>query len=125
VLQQPGADHGLLALDQRVTSLLTEIECLCGVDRAHGRGDLDLMEWGDRRTAVYDQLRRMHRVVPSRSVLLRAGLSLPIPLRALDAVHVATALMLRDRHGDGLVFATHDHQQARAARALGLEVIGI
>ena len=125
VLQQPGADDGLLAFDQRVTSLLTEVECLCSVDRAYRRGDLDLTEWGERRTAAYEQLRRMHRVVPSRSVLQRAGSPLPVPLRALDAVHVATALMLRDRRGDELLFATHDRQQARAARALGFEVVGV
>ena len=28
VLQQPGADYDLLAFDQRLTSLLTEVECL-------------------------------------------------------------------------------------------------
>jgi hypothetical protein len=37
---------------------------------------------------------------------------------------VATALVYRERRAPDLVFATHDRRQARAAAALGFEVIG-
>lgn len=35
------------------------------------------------------------------------------------------ALLWRERRGPDLIFATHDPQQARAARALGFECVGV
>lgn len=125
MLQQPGAAHELLEFDRRMTSSIAEVECLRAVDSAHAHGDIDENEWSDRRAVAFDELKRMHLVPPSRSILSRACDPLPAPLRALDAIHVATALTLRDREAPGIVFATHDRQQARAARAMGFEVLGV
>ena len=125
VLQQPGAARELLGFDDRVTSMIADVECLCAMDAALARGDLDEAQWADRRTEVYAQLSRMQRVLPTASVLRRAGMPLPVPLRALDAIHLATALIWRVRRAPELVFATHDRHQARAALALGFEVLGI
>lgn len=124
VLQQPDAAYELRGFDERVTSMLAEVECMCGIDAAHARGDLDPKEWEERRDVAHRQLRRMRRLMPSRSVLRRAGEPLPGPLRPLDAIHLATALSWRERRAPELVFATHDRRQARAARALGFEVLG-
>ena len=63
--------------------------------------------------------------MPSLSILRRAGEPYPVELKTLDTVHLATALMWRDRRAPGLVFATHDRQLGRAAAALGFEVIGL
>ena len=57
-------------------------------------------------------------------VLERASQPLGTVVRTLDAIHVASALLLRES-GYDLVFATHDRQQALAARALGFGVIGV
>ena len=125
VLQQPDAAHELSEFDERVTSMLAEVECMCGIDAARARGELDEQQWEERRDAANRQLRRMRRLMPSRSILRRAGEPLPVPLRSLDAIHLATARSWRDRRAPELVFATHDRQQARAARALGFEVLGV
>lgn len=63
-------------------------------------------------------------VAVTRTVLQRAGLPMATPVRTRDAIHLATALMLRERLSEPLVFATHDAQQALAARALGFEAAG-
>ncbi len=48
------------------------------------------------------------------------------PVRTLDAIHLVTALMVRERTADmELVFATHDERQASAAEALGFAVVGV
>jgi predicted nucleic acid-binding protein len=60
----------------------------------------------------------------TRLVLRRAALPLPTVVKTLDAIHLTSALILRERQGDELVFATHDLQQATAARALGFSVLG-
>lgn len=60
----------------------------------------------------------------TRTVLLRAALPMATPVRTLDAIHLASALMLRERLKKPLVFATHDAQQALAARTLGFRLVG-
>ena len=60
----------------------------------------------------------------TRTVLERAALPMGRPVKTLDSIHLASALMVREREGKGLVFATHDQQQARVAGALGFACIG-
>lgn len=62
-------------------------------------------------------------VTLTRTILQRASLPLATPVRTLDAIHLASALILRERRAADLVFATHDTQQATAARALGFPVM--
>jgi predicted nucleic acid-binding protein len=55
-------------------------------------------------------------------VLERALDPFPIPVRTLDALHLATAHYLAERRSS-LTLATYDQRLAEAARHLGLEVI--
>jgi hypothetical protein len=50
---------------------------------------------------------------------------MPMPLGTLDAMHLATALIWRDRVGPLSKMATHDAMLGTAAHAFGFEVIGI
>lgn len=61
----------------------------------------------------------------TKAVLHRASLPMATAVRTLDALHVVSALLLQERRGAGVVFATHDRSQATAARAMGLKVIGV
>ena len=54
----------------------------------------------------------------SARVLARALLPFPLPVRTLDALHLATMDFLRDQ-GQTLVVATYDQRLAAAAMALG------
>lgn len=125
VLDQPGRLTELTRFDQRITSAITEVECLRAVDALRLRGRLTDDEFVTRRSLVFAQVRRMGRLMISGSVLRRAGEPLPVLLRTLDAIHLATAQMLRERRAPDLVFATHDRQLGRAASALGFPVIGV
>ena len=58
-------------------------------------------------------------------VLSRASEPMPMALGTLDAVHLATALIWRDRVGPLPAMATHDTAPGSAARAFGFEVLGI
>jgi hypothetical protein len=44
-----------------------------------------------------------------------------MPVKTLDAIHLATALLWAEHAGE-IVFLTHDRQLATAARACGLAV---
>ena len=62
---------------------------------------------------------------PVGFVLEFAGRALPVSLRTLDAIHLASAVLWRDAEDPDLVMATHDRSLGSAARAFGLEVIGV
>ena len=125
VMRQPNRLVELETCTQRLTSLLTQLECLRAMDKARLDEGLDQDEILARRLVLFQQLRRMSKIAVARSVLDRAGSSFPLPVKTLDAIHLATALQLRERRYQELVFATHDRQQGRAAAALGFEVIGL
>jgi predicted nucleic acid-binding protein len=65
----------------------------------------------------------MAQVSMDRAVGPACGLCLRYPLRALDAVHLASALLLRGEGGLELVFATWDGRLKDAARQEGFLVL--
>ena len=65
------------------------------------------------------------RVLLRPTVLSRAGEPLPTPLGTLDAIHLATALIWRERMGALPTMATHDGALGVAARTFGFDVRGI
>jgi hypothetical protein len=69
--------------------------------------------------------RTIDRIRLTRLVLGRAALPMATPVGTLDALHLASALLWRERRAAELVFATHDPPQARAARGLGFECVGV
>jgi len=56
------------------------------------------------------------------TVLERAVEPFPVPVRTLDAMHLATALFLAGRR-QGVKVATYDERMRGAARAAGLGVV--
>jgi predicted nucleic acid-binding protein len=91
---------------QASTSILAEVEVLRalrrnGLDDQHALRGFYLLQFDSdvRREAV------------------RVGLP---QLRSIDAIHIATALVVDDRE---LQFITYDNRQAEAARAAGLKVV--
>jgi hypothetical protein len=59
-----------------------------------------------------------------RVVAQRARLPMAMIVGTLDALHLASAMVLRERRETSVVFVTHDPQQARGARGLGFECVG-
>jgi hypothetical protein len=83
--------------------------------------DADVAE---RRESALSLLDGFHLARIDRQVLARAADPFPTLVRTLDAIHLATALLVRAEHED-MVFATHDAKLGLAARALGFSVIGL
>jgi predicted nucleic acid-binding protein len=125
VLREKGALEGFGPQDKLVSSELLAIECLRTLDRLRLEGQLSLEEALLRRAAIMEWLEAVDLVLLQRPILARASDPFPTPMRTLDALHLATALVWRDRMKQDLVLATHDNGLALAARAFGLEVIGV
>jgi uncharacterized protein len=107
-----------------ISSELVTVECLRAIERYRWTSSLDAALLADRRAAVLTLLRAFELVPVSSPVLERAGDPFPVYLATLDAIHLATATVLREDAPD-LGFATHDEKLGAAARAMGFEVTGV
>ncbi len=124
VLREPGALEDLRSCEALVSSELLVVESLRTIDRLRLQGALSPEEAASLRVTTDDWLEAVDLVLLQRSILARASEPLPTPLGTLDALHLATALVWRDRMRQTFVMATHDGGLALAARSFGIEVLG-
>ena len=125
ILGESGSLDDLQTFDQFVSSELIATESYRTIDRMRLQGALTTEEAAARISAINEWLEAIDLVLLRAPILGRAGHPLPTPLGTLDAIHLATALVWRDRMEQPLVVATHDAALAVAARAFGFEVIGV
>lgn len=107
-----------------VSSELSRVECLRVIDRARNAFRVDDSMSSSQRAAILTALSAFSLVSVSGSILERAADPFPTALGTLDAIHLATALQLRDEY-PALAFATHDRELATAARSVGFTVEGV
>lgn len=111
-------------IDRPIASELIRVECLRRIDRARISARLPDADVAGRRAAILEVLRGFSLVPVTTAILERAAEPFPTALGSLEAIHLATALLVRDQV-DGLVVATHDTELALAAQAVGFEVEGV
>jgi predicted nucleic acid-binding protein len=124
-LEEVGALEELRARERLVSSELLAVESLRTIDRLRLQGSLSLEEAAFRREIVNEWLEAVDLILLQPAILSRASEPFPIPLGTLDALHLATALVWRDRLHQAPIVATHDRALALAARSFGLEVQGV
>ena len=105
------------------SSALWRVEALRTVDRlrlAHEISDTEV-------AALVREIQIVHETIAihpvTSPVLQRASETFPTVVGTLDAIHLATALSIRESENLDLLL-THDAQLAIAARSLGFEVMG-
>jgi uncharacterized protein len=106
------------------SSALWRIEALRTVDRlrlTHEISDTEVAELV-RAVQTAHETFAIHPVTDP--ILQRAGETFPTVVGTLDAIHLATALSIREIEKLDLLL-THDSQLAIAARSLGFEVMGM
>jgi len=107
-----------------ISSELIRLECLRTIDRARIRLGLDDRDVARQRADVLEAIQAFDLVPLDGAVLNRAAEPLPTSLGSLDAIHLASARLIRDRWPD-LTFATHDHELGIAALSVGFAVDGL
>lgn len=125
LLNQPRRLPSWGAWQAAYSSELLGIECRRVIDRLRLEGQFDDAQVARTGTVLTGIEKAVRRVRLSASVVREASRTMPTIVKTLDAIHLATAVILRDRRSIDLVFATHDLQQATAARALGFAVLGV
>ena len=122
---EPGPTVPLGASDRLVSSHLVEVEAFRAVDRERLLGNLDDAQTAIKRKELGDLLAMLDLAPIDGQVIERAKASFAVNVRALDAIHVATAEMLAaEAEGEPIEFWTHDDRQATAALSRGLTVRG-
>ena len=124
VLGEPDRLRIWRTITNAVSSELIRLECLRTIDRARTRLDLPDRQVAQYRADVLEAVDAFSLVALDSIVLERASEPFPTALGSLDAIHLASALLIRDDL-DGLAFATHDDQLGMAARATGFQVHGV
>lgn len=110
--------------DSVATSELLEVEAARAIERLRLAGRLTDEETAVKRKELADLLAMLDLVPIDRAVIDRARGAFGINVRALDAIHVATAEVLAMETGEAVDFWTHDDRQRLAALSRGLAVSG-
>ena len=121
VLRQPGALKEWSSVEEGITSALAQVECLRTLDRLRVVERIPDEALASRREAIFGLLATLSVVDVAGVVLDRAAQPLPTALGTLDAIHLATAQLWRERTAVELTMATHDAALATAARSLGMQ----
>jgi hypothetical protein len=123
LLNQPRQLESWGKWTQAYSSELLGVECRRAIDRLRLEG---LFDDGQVAEAM-EQLGRIERTIKrirlGKSIIQASSQTMPTIVKTLDAVHLASAVAIRNRRGIELLFATHDSQQATAAKALGFTCI--
>jgi len=111
-------------IEAAYSSALLKVEVSRTIDRARLAGQLD----DEDVATISEDAKRISRSIRfvecATAILERASQPMPTVLGTLDAIHLASAIEAQRSAGADLIFATHDVQLARAARALGFTVVG-
>jgi predicted nucleic acid-binding protein len=126
LFSEPGPTIPFSGGGRVVTSQLLEVEAFGAVDRERLLGHIGDEETARKRKELMDLLAMLDLVPIDNMVIARAKSSFAVNVRALDAIHVATAeVLVNEAKGELLEFWTHDHRQATAALSRGLTVCGV
>jgi uncharacterized membrane protein len=100
------------------------IECRRAIDRLRLEGLYDDAQVAKATEELIQIERTLRRIRVSKSIVQEASKTMPTIVKTLDAIHLASAILIRERRGiELLLFSTHDAQQAIAARALGFTTL--
>lgn len=125
LFSEPGPRVSVGAADRVISSQLLEVEAFRAVDRERLLGHLDDEQTARKRKELIEMLAMLDVVPIDAPVIERAKSSFAVNVRALDAIHVATAeVLIAESGGEALEFWTHDSRQATAALSRGLTVHG-
>ncbi len=125
LLRSPESLKNWGAWDEVYASTLLRVETMRTIDRLRLDGALN----DKLRAGIVQQVEEMceaiHLVPLHDSILARAGQAFPTVVGTLDALHLATALVLRDQKKIQLTFLTHDSQLGLAAQSMSFPVEGV
>ena len=105
---------------------IAPIELISALRRRHGQGDFPNRDYRRILARVKHDRESWELIEPTPDVLKKAEqIVLARAVRTLDAVHLASAITVRDSIGGSMPFISSDGRQIEAANTLGLQVITV
>jgi len=127
ILGQPNPLAEWDELELGVSNRLLRIECFRTLDRFWREGDLTDVQLSEKRSDVEMILKHLALVQFDQRLFEIAAQPFPVVIASLDAIHLAAAIVYREKQPADerpIVIATHDIQLAKAARSLNFNVLG-
>lgn len=119
----PRAGEVLSAADIVVTSVLTGIECARGFARARSLKRISRAQSDVLMDGLAELERHWHTLELTAEVAEKSRAPVPVePMRALDAIHLATMQLVRREAGE-VAMLSLDHRLRSNAMALGVPVL--
>ena len=117
----------LLGRHDVLSSAITPVEIRSGLWRRKRSGDLSEFEFTGLLERIQSERMRWELVELGRTVLKQAEeiIQEPAPMRALDAIHVASLMTFQVAVSVQISFVTGDARQRDSARHLGLDVVWV
>lgn len=123
ILNQPGRIQNWGQWGLALTCELTRVEARRVIDRMRIQQKLRDTDVAELLVLLAATLMPVSILELQPALLERAAQPFPTTLGTLDAIHLASAMLWRERTGEDLTFFTHDLQLAVAAQACGLAVV--
>ncbi|OGQ07508.1 MAG: hypothetical protein A3G32_01105 [Deltaproteobacteria bacterium RIFCSPLOWO2_12_FULL_40_28] len=112
-------------IENLYSSGLLKVEFYRAIDRMRICGELTDDEVASQRIFFLEVL-DLIQIMPLHPLILeKASEHFPTVVGTLDAIHLATAIFLRQQTNSKLTFLTHDRQLGIAAMASEFDVVGI
>ena len=124
ILKAPDALREWKMLTEATSSVLLQVECLRTIDRLQLTGEVRPPEVPRTYMALHDVMSSIVLLNIRQDLIERAGGPFGVPLKTLDAIHLVTAIALRERLGEEVTFVTHDKALAAAALTYHFPVLG-
>ena len=121
--------NALMDLEQfangAMTSALTRVECFRVLDRWRLTHEVSEQQISKAWVTTREFLQSLKTIPITAAVIEAASQSFPIALKSLDAIHLASAILARNKSNTDAVMVTHDVKLALAAQAMDLRIAGI
>lgn len=124
ILGEKGAYRHLDAFGDLYASELMRVEALRAMDRLRIQGAWPPEEVALRVRLLTAACAFVSLIPIQPPILRRASEPFPTSVGTLDAIHIATAILVEEQIKKPLLFLTHDTRQGLAAVASGLEANG-
>lgn len=110
--------------EKGASSILLEIEGHRTIDRLRFSGEITDKETSELKSDFKRLLKTIDIISLNTHILERSMGSYPIPIRTLDALHLASAELWANYIKKPIALLSHDKQMILAAKSIGLETVG-
>jgi predicted nucleic acid-binding protein len=106
-----------------ISSELFTIEVNRTLDRIRLENQISDLKLAELKVTAKEFIESLRIVRLTESIKKRAAGAFPTIIRTLDGMHIATAVLLKEKRYPQLKLCTQDDQMARCAAALGFELV--